>query len=87
MGKYKRLGLRDRTKIEKMYRAGSRVEDIASHVGVSASTVWRELNRGCTGVYDDMTHRPEYSAALAEKAVQEAVRRRGRRRTAAKTSE
>jgi len=86
VGKYKRLVLCDRKKIEKMYSTGSRVEDIASRVGVSASTVWRELNRGSTGEYD-VNHRPAYNAELADKAVQEAVRRRGRRRTAAKISE
>lgn len=81
MKKYKRLNLCDRRLIEKLYADGDRVEDIATSVGASNSTVWRELNRGCTGEYDAL-HRPVYSAELAERAVQEALRRGGRRRKA-----
>ena len=82
VGKYKTLALRDRKLIADMYAKGNRAEDIAAKIGASPATVYRELDRGATGELDD-NQRPVYDAKLGERAYQDALRRRGRRRKVA----
>ena len=54
--------------------------DIARKVGVSASTIYTELRRGQDGVTLDKNFRPANDPDLAQKRVQENLRRRGRRK-------
>lgn len=76
----------DRKIISGMYASGERVEDIASKVGVSSVTIYRELDRGATGALDD-NQRPVYDEQLADSNAKEAMRRRGRRRIAAERAQ
>lgn len=76
-GKYKRLELADRKKLEAAYLDGERAADIAEMIGVHLSAVYRELRRGYTGS-DDKNGRPAYSADVAQKVVTENMSRRGR---------
>lgn len=79
-GKY--LTLQDRKTIAKLYRQEARVLDIANKVGFHPATIYEELRRGDTGKLDER-QRPEYDPVLAQKRVQEAIRRRGNHRGAA----
>lgn len=76
-GRY--LDFQDRKLIAKMYGADARVLDIAYKVGCHPATIYEELRRGGTGKLDD-NQRPEYDPRLAQRAFQEAIRRRGNRR-------
>lgn len=76
MSEYSYLTLEQRYEIEKLYTAGERVVDIASHLKRSPSAIYEELKRGYTGELDGYA-RPKYSARLAQIAVQENFRRRG----------
>lgn len=76
----KYLDFQDRKQIAKMYGAEARVLDIAYKIGCHPATIYEELRRGDTGKLDS-NQRPEYDPRLAQKVFQEAIRRRGNRRT------
>lgn len=77
---FKTIEFEDRKTIAVMYADGAIAADIARKVGVSASTIYTELRRGQDGVTLDSNFRPAYDPDLAQKRVQEALRRRGRRK-------
>ena len=76
----KYLDFQDRKKIAKMYQEEARVLDIAYKIGCHPATIYEELRRGDTGKLDK-NQRPEYDPRLAQRTFQEAIRRRGNRRT------
>ena len=82
----KYLTLQDRNKIAEMYRLEARVLDIANEVGCHPATIYEELRRGDTGNLDG-NQRPEYDPMLAQRRVQEAIRRRGNRRNQEATAD
>lgn len=65
VGKFLHLTFPDRKIISGMYASGERVEDIASRLGVSHTTIYRELDRGATGALDE-NQRPVYDEQLAD---------------------
>lgn len=71
----------DRKTLAALYAAGENLPDIAEKLGVHLATVYRELTRGGTGELDS-NGRNEYSAALAQKTVQESIKRRGHKKPA-----
>ena len=76
----KYLDFQYRKKIAKMYQEEARVLDIAYKIGCHPATIYEELRRGDTGKLDK-DQRPEYDPRLAQRTFQEAIRRRGNRRT------
>lgn len=82
---FKTVEFEDRKKIATMYAAGAIAADIARKIGVSASTIYAELKRGQDGVTLDKNFRPAYDPELAQKRVQENLRRRGRKKGAEQT--
>ena len=52
---------------------------------MSATTIYAELKRGQDGVTLDKNFRPAYDPELAQKRVQENLRRRGRKKGAEQT--
>lgn len=76
-GKY--LTLKDRRLIARRYDEEARVLDIANEVGCHPATIYEELRRGATGKLDARL-RPEYDPLLAQRTVQEGIRRRGNRK-------
>lgn len=78
MNGYRYLTLADREKLEELYLAGERVQDIADKLGVHVATVYKELRRGETGELDRNMRR-EYSAKTAQRRLAENFRKRGRR--------
>lgn len=81
MNEYRYLTFDDRKRLEKLYGNGERIVVIASCLGVSFATVYRELKRGYTGSNDD-NMRPGYSAEVAELSLQNSFRSRGRKKPA-----
>lgn len=77
---FKAVEFEDRKQIAAMYASGAIAADIAQKIGVSASTIYTELKRGQDGVTLDKNFRPAYDPNLAQKRVQEALRRRGRKK-------
>lgn len=77
--RYKAITFDDRKTIASMYAAGSVAAEIAEKVGVSRTSIYAELKRGQYGVTLDKNFRPAYDPALAQKRVQEGLRRRGRK--------
>ena len=77
MREYRYLTHDDRLLIEKLYARGIAPSDIASVVGVSLATIYRELPRGYT---DERFPggRKVYSAAKAQQTVDQNIKRRGR---------
>ena len=73
------LTYEDRKSIEALYTAGVSLADIASELGVHLATIYRELKRGGTGELDG-NGRGGYSAELAQKTVQDSIKRRGHRK-------
>lgn len=80
----KYLTLKDRKTISKMYLAEESVLAIANKVECHPATIYEELHRGDTGKLDK-NQRREYDPELAQRRVQEAIRRRGHRRAAVTT--
>jgi IS30 family transposase len=76
------LAYEDRKKIEALYSKGKTLTDIASELGVHLATIYREMTRGGTGELDG-NGRSGYSAELAQKTVQDSIKRRGRKKPAA----
>jgi len=75
MGSYRQLTFRDRIYIEVWHWESRTVRYMAERLGVSPTTVWRELERGKTG---ELVH--GYRADLAEKDRRTRVGDRGRPR-------
>lgn len=75
--KYKIITPGDRRTIERDYLGGAALDKIAAEVGVSVSSIYREIARGYTGD-TDKNGRPAYSANVAQTATEEAMSRRGR---------
>lgn len=63
-----------------MYGAGERPADIALKLKVHTATIYNELKRGYANE-EDKNLRPRYSAEIAQRAIQEAFKRRGIRET------
>lgn len=77
---FRTIEFEDRKVIAAMYADGVRTADIADRIGVSRTTVYAELKRGQDGVTLDKNFRPAYDPVLAQKRVQEGLRRRGRKK-------
>ena len=71
-----RLKYKDRLRISGMYLSEKSAMEIAVSVGASLNTIYVELQRGDTGKLDK-NQRREYSPELAQRRVQENVRRCG----------
>ena len=69
-----RLKYKDRLRISEMYLSEKSAMEIAVSVGASLNTIYVELQRGDTGKLDK-NQRREYSPELAQRRVQENVRR------------
>lgn len=85
---YKCLTLEHRRKIEELYAADKKPQEIADVLGVTVATIYRELHRGETRdaesgeIKVNEHYLPAYDAETAEKRVRLSVRNRGRRRAA-----
>ena len=77
---FKTIEFEDRKTIAVMYADGAIAADIARKVGVSTNTIYTELRRGQDGVTLDSNFRLAYDPDLAQKRVQEGLRRRGRKK-------
>lgn len=86
----KKLTLEDRKKFEEMWGNNATHIEIAAELGVSQTTVYKELSRGRTvdeetgEVVLDKNFRPAYNAERAQAAYQQAISKRGRRPVAAR---
>ena len=76
------LTFEDRKSIEALYAANTSLVEIASKLGVHLATIYREMTRGSTGELDN-NGRGGYSADIAQKTVQDSIKRRGHRKPAA----
>lgn len=72
------LTFEDRKSIEALYAANTSLVEIASKLGVHLATIYREMTRGSTGELDN-NGRSGYSADIAQKTVQDSIKRRGHR--------
>lgn len=77
---FRTIEFEDRKLIATMYSDSVRVAEIADRIGVSRSALYTELKRGQDGVTLDKNFRPAYDPVLAQKRVQEGLRRRGRKK-------
>lgn len=82
MRKYKYITLADRVLIERLYNLGTAPATVAVAIDVSLATLYRELQKGCTGVCDPATGRKVYNAHQAQTRFDRNIKQRGR--TAAK---
>ena len=84
MSKYKYLTYENRKDLEMWYSDGVPLQIIADRLKVHISTVYRELERGCT-VKKNPNTRPTYSAETAQRTIKENFKQRGngRRKAAA----
>ena len=65
--KSKHLNYEKRIKIEALYKAGMKSEEIGRQIGCSGRTIRRELNKGMVELLNsDLTKRIEYSADIGE---------------------
>lgn len=65
--KSKHLNYEKRIKIEALYKAGLKSEEIGHQIGCSGRTIRRELNKGMVELLNsDLTKRKEYSADKGE---------------------
>lgn len=76
---YRYITKADRVLIEKLHSKKATPDVIATSIGVSLSTIYRELPKGYTGARM-ADGRPVYSAAKAQETVARNVARRGRKR-------
>lgn len=74
-GRY--LTFEDRKKLENLYETEESLPMIAKTLGVHLATIYRELDRGKTGVLND-NGQYEYRAEIAQMTVNESMKRRGR---------
>ena len=79
---FRTIEFEDRKSIAAMYADSVRAAEIAKRIGVSLTTVYAELKRGQDGVTLDKNLRFKYDPVLAQKRVQEGLRRRGRKKGA-----
>lgn len=84
MQRYRFLTFEDRRRIAEWYQSGDRPADIAERLGMSTKTVYTELKRGKVVGKDgqdvlDRNQRRAYNPVIAQKNVQESMRRRGKR--------
>lgn len=70
----------DRRKIDRLYREGVSIPDIAGSLGVHLSTIYRELARGETGELDN-NGRSAYSADRAQERLRQSMKRKGKKPT------
>ena len=75
------LTYEDRKSIAALYADGVALADIASALGVHLATIYRELARGNTGELDG-NGRSGYNAELAQRALKDSIKHRGRKKTA-----
>lgn len=75
--KYKIITFEDRQAIEREYSDNAAPAEIAAVIGVSPSSIYREIARGYTGE-TDKNGRPAYSAETAQAATARNMSRRGR---------
>lgn len=73
------LSFEDRLVLERRWADGENAAQIAKDLGVCSSTVYVELRRGDTGELND-DFRRAYDAERGQRAFQESLRRRGRRK-------
>lgn len=73
-----RLTMKDRKTLSRLYRAETPTINIAQQLRCSQTTIYNELERGFTGEVDEFGRRV-YDPAQAQRAVQEATRRQGRK--------
>ena len=73
----KRLNFSDRKTVAALYESGAGAAEIAEAVGVSRAAIYTELKRGQDGVTLDKNLRIAYDPDLAQKRVQEGLRRCG----------
>lgn len=76
----KRLDFSDRKTVAALYEGGAGAAEIAEKVGVSRAAIYTELKRGHDGVTLDKNLRFAYDPALAQKRVQEGLRKCGKRK-------
>lgn len=78
MADYAFRSIEDRQNIEKMWNEGNTPKELAEKLGKSQAVIYTELARG-----QDGTRLPDqrlrYSAALAQRRVQQSLERRGRK--------
>lgn len=76
--RFKQLTRADRLKIEALDKAGHKVKEIAEHIGVHQSTIYRELQRGrYIHTNSDLTEEERYSPDIAEERYQQNLRDKG----------
>ena len=75
--RYKYITYQERQRISTHYLNGERVADIATALGLTLATVYRELKRGETGSLD-RNQRMAYDPTLAQRRTQENLKRRGK---------
>lgn len=80
-GKYKFITYDDRIRIAKSWAIGTRPQDIADEIGVNLATLYRELKRGYPGK-DGRNKRPAYDPVIAQRSVDDGMKRRGRKAAA-----
>ncbi len=73
-----RLTMKDRKTLARLYRAETPTISIAQQLRCSQTTIYNELERGFTGEVDEFGRRV-YDPAQAQRVVQEATRRQGRK--------
>ena len=75
--RYKYITYQERQRISTHYLNGERVADIATALGLTLATVYRELKRGETGALDH-NQRMAYDPDIAQRRVRENLKRRGK---------
>lgn len=83
MRQYRYITFADRKQIAELYRSNARPADIAARLGVTTTTIYRELKRGETVGADgapvlDRNQRRAYNPVIAQQTVQANFGRRGR---------
>lgn len=78
--KFSHLNYQKRKILSTMIKQGFHKQDIADALGISQSTVYRELERGlCDITKTDLSVAREYSPDLAECKYQEHLRAKGKK--------
>lgn len=78
MRRFKQLTRADRLKIEALVKEKHTVKQIADHIGVHVSTIYRELQRGrYIHTNSDLTEEERYSPDIAEEKYQENLKAKG----------
>ena len=79
--KYKYITAAERCVLERMDARGAPVADMAAALGVSPSTLYRELQKGRAPQANPAEPRRAYSAKMAQQVVEANIKRRGRTAT------